>query len=630
MNTRRTRKSRLPIQLLLGIAIGGITTAAVIFGALSLTKDKGSSFDDELSIAKNGVIVDKFNKSDSVGTSQTDGSSDEGYLAGLLSYQSNFRLSLNLHKELENTNEEQLQSFLEESKSMEQISRRQFVQQTIFRRYASLDPRSAVKQVSRMPGIQQADLLATVFGEWALSQLDDAVAGAKQLDGIRKVAALRGILESRDDLSDAVRIGIGRQLGNELVAQNILTQSNISDAIKDPKTAWDTLIGDDVLDTAQTGRFIQVAEAWIVKDGMSVLAKINDTLTDKTSKTSVLTTVIHKLVQADAQAVFDFVQTMENDTQNNVMMNVVNAWARLDPEATLAAVQSVESKSLRELLENQIAASWGSTSPREVLENLDLLPENAQDSAKSSAIASLAQTAPEEAANLMAGMDGSEQRLMTAFQVLSEWASSDPLAALEWTLNNPEVEDLQTTLLPSILYQVANKDPQVAFDIARQQPLGENGVGLEGQVLSNIALMDIDKALALLAQVREGPTLKYAVSSVGRALLRIDDVDEAWGLAQKLPDSQRQDYYQTIVDSWAASDGTELYESIDSLPSDQIKSYAALMLISFNKWSRYLDKDEVNDVRTYLNAQDTEKVETFTQVTGLRKGAQFKARARAE
>ena len=219
---------------------------------------------------------------------------------------------------------------------------------------------------------------------------------------------------------------------------------------------------------------------------------------------------------------------------------------------------------------------------------------------------------------------------MTAFQVLSEWANSDPLAALEWTLNNPEVEDLQTTLLPSILYQVANNDPQIAFDIARQQPLGENGVGLEGQVLSNIALKDIDKALALLSQVREGSTLIYAVSSVGRAMLRTGDVDEAWGLAQKLPVSQRQDYYQSVVDSWAASNGTELYESIDSLPSDTIKSHAALMLISFNKWSRYLDNEEVDDVRTYLNEQDAEKVETFTQVTGIRKGAEFKARASAK
>ena len=630
MDSQKAKQARFPIHLLLGIAMGGVATALVIVGVQSLTRDKSSSLDNEHSIAKNGETVNAFSNADSVDTSQTNGSSDEGYLAGLLNYPSNFRLSLTLYKELENTNEEQLKSLLEESKSMEQISRRQLVQQTIFRRYALLDPRSAVKQVSSMPGLQQSDLFATVFGEWALSHLDDAVAGAKQLDGLRKVAALRGILESRDDLSDAVRIGIARQLGNELVAENLLTQSNFSDAIKDPETAWDTLIADDVLDTAQTGRFIQVAEAWIVKDGMSVLAKINDTLTDKTSKTAVLTTVIHKLVQADAQVVFDFARTVENDARNSLIVNVVNAWARLDPEATLDAVQSVESKSLRTSLENRIAASWGSTNPREVLENLDLLPENAQDSAMSSAISSLAQTAPEEAANLMAGMDGSEQRLMTAFQVLSEWANSDPLAALEWTLNNPEVEDLQTTLLPSILYQVANNDPQIAFDIARQQPLGENGVGLEGQVLSNIALKDIDKALALLSQVREGSTLIYAVSSVGRAMLRTGDVDEAWGLAQRLPVSQRQDYYQSVVDSWAASNGTELYESIDSLPSDTIKSHAALMLITFNKWSRYLDNEEVDDVRTYLNEQDAEKVETFTQVTGVRKGAEFKARASAK
>ena len=114
-------------------------------------------------------------------------------------------------------------------------------------------PRMPFKQVSNMPRLQHGDLLGTVFGEWALSHLDDAVASAKRLDGFGKLAALRGILESRDDLSDAVRIEIGRQLGNERVAQNIVTQSNLSEAIKDPESAWASLIGDDLLDTAQTG-----------------------------------------------------------------------------------------------------------------------------------------------------------------------------------------------------------------------------------------------------------------------------------------------------------------------------------------------------------------------------------------
>ncbi len=630
MDSQVAKQSRLPLQLLLGIAVGGVAAAAVILGGLYLAHGKDLWFNDGRSVATNGEIVDAFSKTDSVDASRLKRSGDDGHLEDLLSHLGNFGLSLALHEALEHTNEEQLQSLFEESQLMKQTSRRQLVQQTIFRRYASFNPESAVKQISNMPRLQQRDFLETVFGEWALSHLNDAVAGAKRLDGPQKLAALRGILESRDDLSDAVRIEIGRQLGNELVARKMVYQSNTSEATEEPESAWDTLIGDDLLDTAQTGTLIQVAEAWIAKDGLSVLGKISNTLTAKTPKTAVLTSVIHNLVQADAQAVFDFVRTMENDTRNTLIVNVVEAWARLDPKSALAAVQSVESKSLRRSLEDSVASTWGSTDPRHVMDSLDLLPEYAQDTAMSSAIASLAQTAPEEAANLMASMDGSEQRLITAFEVLSEWANTDPQAALEWTLNNPEVEDLQTTLLPSILYQVAEKDSQIAIGIARQQPLGENGVGMEGQVLANVAFKDIDKALALLSQVREGPTLNYAVSSIGRAMLQIDDVSQVWGLAQKLPKSQRQDYYRSIVDSWAARDGTELYASIESLPSNEIKSYAALKLISFNQWSRYLDEDEVNDVRTYLNEQDARKVESFTQVTGLRVGEEFKARAGAK
>lgn len=623
MDSQETKQSRLPLQLILGIAIGGIVTAAVIVGVSSLTQDRGSFSDDGRSIVSNEEFMGAPSEQGSVGALPLKGSHDDGPLGTLLRHQGNFGLSVALHNTLASAGEKELLSLLEQSVAIEHTSRRQLVQGTIFRRYASLDPKSAVKQVSNMPRLQHGDLLGTVFGEWALSHLDDAVASAKRLDGFGKLAALRGILESRDDLSDAVRIEIGRQLGNERVAQNIVTQSNLSEAIKNPESAWATLIGDDLLDTAQTGTLIQVAEAWVEKDGMSVLGKISDTLTDWTSKTSVLSAVIHKLVQADAQSVFDFVRTMENDTHNTVIMNVVNAWARLDPEAALAAVQSVDSKSLRNSLVHSIASTWGRSNPRDVLDNLDLLPENARDAAMSSAITALAQTAPEEAANLMANMDGGEYQLMTAFQVMSVWANKDPLAALEWVLNDPEIEDQRTALLPSILYQVASRDPQLAFDIALQQPIGENQIGLEAQVLSNIAYSDIEKALALLSQVREGPTLAYALNSVGGALVRSGDIDEAWMLAQRLSDSQREAYYQSVVSSWASHDATDLYESIDSLPSDEIKSFAAMRLISFNKWSKSLDDDQVNHAKSFLNERDANSVEQISQGVGHRIGTEF-------
>ncbi len=621
MDSQETKPFRLSFQFMMGLGIGGGAMLGVFVANSMFT---GSSFsDDGRSIVSNEEFIGAPSEQGSVGASPLKGTHDDGPMGTLLRHQGNFGLSVALHNTLASAGQKELLSLLEQSIAIEHTSRRQLVQGTIFRRYASLDPKSAVKQVSNLPRLQHGDLLATVFGEWALTHLDDAIANAKRLDGFGKLAALRGILESRDDLSDAVRIEIGRQLGNARVAQNIVTQSNLSEAIEDPESAWDTLIGDDLLDTAQTGTLIQVAEAWVEEDGMSVLGKISNTLTDWTSKTSVLSAVIHKLVQADAQSAFDFVRTMENDTHNTVIMNVVSAWARLDPEAALAAVQSVDSKSLRNSLVHSIASTWGRSNPREVLDSLDLLPENARDAAMSSALTALAQTAPEEAANLMANMDGGEYQLMTAFQVMSVWANKDPLAALEWVLNNPDVEDQRTTLLPSILYQVASRDPQLAFDIALQQPIGENQIGLEAQVLSNIAYSDIEKALALLSQVREGPTLAYALNSVGGALVRSGDIDEAWVLANRLSNSQREAYYQSVVSTWASHDASELYESIDGLPSDELKSFAAMRLISFNKWSKSLDEDQVNHAKSYLNERDANSVEQISQGMGHRIGTEF-------
>jgi hypothetical protein len=146
---------------------------------------------------------------------------------------------------------------------------------------------------------------------------------------------------------------------------------------------------------------------------------------------------------------------------------------------------------------------------------------------------------------------------------------------------------------------------------------------LEAQVIANIAYSDIEKALALLSHVREGPTLAYALNSVGSALVRNGDIDEAWMLSQRLPEAQRETYYHSVVSAWASHDATELYESIDSLPSDGIKSFAAMRLISFNKWSRNLDDDQVNHAKSYLNERDSKSIEQMSQGVGYRVGSEF-------
>ena len=54
MDSQETKQTRLPLQLILGIAIGGIVTAAIVVGVSSLTRDKGSFSDDGRSLATNG------------------------------------------------------------------------------------------------------------------------------------------------------------------------------------------------------------------------------------------------------------------------------------------------------------------------------------------------------------------------------------------------------------------------------------------------------------------------------------------------------------------------------------------------------------------------------------------------
>lgn len=101
MDSQVAKQSRLPLQFLLGIAVGGVAAAAVILGGLYLAHGKDLWFNDGRSVATNGEIVDAFSKADSVDASRLKRSGDDGHLEDLLSHLGNFGLSLALHEALE-------------------------------------------------------------------------------------------------------------------------------------------------------------------------------------------------------------------------------------------------------------------------------------------------------------------------------------------------------------------------------------------------------------------------------------------------------------------------------------------------------------------------------------------------
>ncbi|MCY3885101.1 MAG: hypothetical protein OXG24_09350 [Gammaproteobacteria bacterium] len=541
----------------------------------------------------------------------------------LLAYEAGFDRSLALHQLLANVDERQLIDLLQQSREIDVYSQRRETQNAIFQKLASLNPKAAMAQAVAMSQFERDALIATIFSQWSLDDLDTSIEHVKSLPGFQKRAALRGILQSRDDLAEDVRREIAREVGMEQLAVDLIAQSELARSLKSPEQAWSDLVNDEVGNAAQTGLLIQVAEAWFDTSGLSVLSEINQSLVDRQTRQSVLHAIVQRLVQSNPQEAFDYATNM-GDEGDSLLIALARAWSSLDPESALSAALTVESDRLRRNLEHVIAQSWASSDPHFILSNLDRLPASSQAVAQSEAIIAIARTSPEEAAQLMAGMDDPTSQYSVAYAIVFNWVRTDIAGALDWVLNTDKLKNLQEHLLPVVLNSLARENPELAMQTALDQPIGSYGSGMEVRVLSYIASVDPQKALELLPRVREGQSHLFAHISVGGALARAGQAESAFELAASLQESQRERYYGNLIGTWAANDTEGLYENLDKFPTAQTRSSAALELLTWNGWQKSLSSEQIDRAKSFLTQKDAETLEKgeASKTFGFRRGVE--------
>ncbi len=599
-NSPASRFSPVPLALL---RISGISVCvAVMFGCSG-----GGETDNS------DARID-FGDSSGSATSTFEEGSNADRLSGIHSLddvatlKGGFAKRAALHSLLGRASEKEAFDLLKASAQLPGGNQRQWVESAIVRRLAATNPGQTLKQIESMPRHRHESLITTTFSEWSQWNLDDAVASAKKLELPQMNAALVGILSARDDLSEDLRRQIARQLNNEQLAIDLIAQAKIKESIDDPAQAWHMLVNDDQDNTSQAGLLIQVAQAWFDDQGFAALSQILDSLTDWSDFSLVLTGMMPRLLQSDPHQALEQILGLKNEQRSWIANMLVSKWAQSDPQSALDAVSAIEGNRLRKQLQEAVVRAWANKDPRAVLDGIELLPENLQKTGQEAAIMAIAQSSPEEAANLLATLDN-QSRSMVAYTIASQWANRNPTAALDWVLTSPDVEHMRNELLGIVLGQVAEVDPQLAFETALNQPIGEHGTGLESTVLARIAMNDPELAVELLAKVRDGNTKLMAYMSVGSQLVRQDRVDQAMKLAQELSGDLRDAYYQSVLSSWGHTDPEGLYESLARLPSDKTKSRAALALVRNNQWSNALSEEQVEHAKGYLSEEDKKSLE---------------------
>ena len=450
-----------------------------------------------------------------------------------------------------------------------------------------------------------------VFKEWAHSNLDEAVSHARTLNPDIKAIALGVILWERTDLSENTIRAIARDLGNEERATSTITQRRIDEAIDDPEKAWNELALELQDDRGNTSAILRIANAWIEESGLSVLDQVYESLTNTQVRQDVIRNVLAEVVHTDPEGAFNYAVTM-NDQYNSPVRVVAGIWAKSDPRSALSAAIAIKMMSARKAAAEEVVRAWARSGPKELLEVVDALPADLQEAASVEALSEVAIESPQEAADLVAAMDSGSVKTSSAGSVVRMWSRRDHNAALEWILNEPGVEEISSELLYSIMHMLIEADPQLAMSTALAQPIEESNsgtgiyraeLGMEFTVISMLAYSDLEKAIELLPQVREGPTRLRAFEAVAQSLLRNGEIDEAFGIAQQVPDSDREHFYLALTTVWAGADPVGMLNSMDRFPSEDAMSRAALLLVMSNSTTKSLSDEQVEEAKKYISEE---------------------------
>lgn len=516
-----------------------------------------------------------------------------------------------LYNTLSQNTEKELKKWWIQSQKIERTSHRTIAQHVILRSLTAIDPKEALRLLDDVSVLQRDALSRTIFSEWAVLHLDDAIVAAAKLVGTPQTVAFEAILRARDDLPEERLSAIAAQLEQEESYQKLTSEARALQSIENPSESWSILLNDDVDDMLQMESLATVAEAWREQIGFEVLSKIYQS---EIKHYKIKSLIVATITQTNPALALEYAEGLpEEDERSYLSHRIVEEWARTNPLAALSAVSTFEPSSLVVSLEREIAEAWARTTPYELIKNIELVSAESRMSPLASAFSYIAREDPLGAIKSLSSVEDSvEDTLPILRQIVNQWATQLPETATQWVLNNFDQEDPKLqSLLEEVLPALALQDPIKAFEIALNQSASNQRSRLESLVIRQLTRhSNIELAINLLPRVSKN-SQSYVYNNIAEALVNKGRTFEALELGSDLEPELQQDYYRALTQTWATADSAGLYKSLDDLPTSDAQSSAAAELIWRNQIHPVFSDDQLDQARAYLNASDAAYIKDF-------------------
>lgn len=489
-------------------------------------------------------------------------------------------------KSLANSDAGTLRELLRRSKDLPAGSWQAEAQNTIIWRLATLDPNGAAAEASEFSESRQEVLLRFVYREWALSDLDQAVEYARDLDDKLKQQVTAVIVRTRTDLGTDQLRKIAQGLDHEWVAIELLEKERGLDLIGNPKEELELFLNNHSgtlysLSETQSRLLARILSTLVLRDGVDALEDIEKAMPAGYFKEGApLYSVVSDISASNPELALEMAIEVGSVRFGGLAWYAARGWASLDPFAALNAVSSVEGRSVRRMLQSVVMESWATKDPQELLAATRTMPKDVRTIGQENALIKIAESSPLNASKLLSDIEDKNVRDRIANTIAVSWARQDIKDAIHWIENDQTVAHLQDDLKRGIFYTLGRFHPQLALDTALDLPPNSDGVGPEAHVFRVLASTDMDLAIRLLPQARNDATKSNAYDVVVDELVKShNDFRHAMDLFIQFAEEVGVPRHSSGLNSLVWRTPKQLFESLHELPSEDLKKRVARSLL---------------------------------------------------
>ena len=535
---------------------------------------------------------------------------DVSDLEDLVRFKSHFERAVVLNELLQDATVGTLQTHLEQSKSISSTHLRESTQQAILQRLATLNPKVALEQIEEMPIETRQLPIQTVFQEWSLANLDQAIERASQLDSTSKLIALEGILVSTDYMTQKERRAIARRLGNEWLVIEKIEKKTGSELFEDPESEWNAFLKNNEnnlqsLSDAQSKMLVFISSAWIEREGVEVFERMRESFPAQYPLSELISSVVNELFPHAPGAALALAANVEGIGRRQREMltgEVLTLWAENAPQEALEAVSLINGRYIRRQLQAIVLETWAATDAYTLFSLIESLPTDMQDVATEKTLIALAKTTPTDAVELLNDIPDRHSHIKVAESIAIHWAKQDVFGALNWIESDERLASVQEHLMEKVFTELAQTDPQLAFDTALTYPPDSDDRGMEVAVLRRLAFAgDLDRAISLLPQTRTGATRTHAYESIINSLLLVEEdsmrTQDAVDLFIQATKTESVNDIEFMLMNVAWKAPLLLFESVNDLPSEELMRKVARSLLVHNETNGMFTEDQLAELQ---------------------------------